>query len=118
MARTLGAKGKAKTEFDSRFDRACRKRIMGTDEAGKVKRFDLLELMIDIAAGKDQSEPWNKTDRLRAATALLDKRYANKRELSGEVEGAGMPSQVVISYDDSQRGKPVLAPVSTMGSKG
>ena len=118
MARTLGAKNKAKSEFDTRFDNACRKRILGVDENGKPIKFNLLELLIDIAAGLDTSEQWNKQDRLKASTALLDKRYANKREHSGQVDGSELPSQIVITYDDSQRGKPVLAPVSTMGTAG
>jgi len=118
MARTKGSKNKAKAEFDQKLDRACSKRIVGYDANGRPIKFDLVNLLIDVAAGVDETEKWSKGDRLSAAKALLDKRYPNKREHSGSIEGSEMPTQLVITYDDSQRGQPVPTPISTMGAKG
>ena len=115
MSKPIGTKNKAKAEFDARFDRACAKRVIkGRD--GLAVKFNLLDMLIDVAAGLDESEKWSKVDRLSAARALLDKRYANKRELSGEIGGAALPGEIRITYDDSQRDKPVLATVPTVGT--
>ncbi len=70
-----------------------------------------------IASGDDVSEDWTKDNRLEAAKVLLNKRYPNKRE-SGPQEVTGIPDQIQIVYDDTNRDKPVLSPVSTMGTKG
>ncbi len=114
--RTPGSTNKDKTSFDYLYDRACRKHIIGNDADGKPLYFDIVDTIVGICAGTDTSEDWTKADRLTAAKMIIDKRFASKREHTGDIDG--IPDRIVITYDDSQRAKPVLAPVSTMGTEG
>lgn len=103
--RPKGSRNKDKAEFDKKIDSALRKR-----------KLDICELLAMIAANDDPGQDWSTSERLQAIKIIVDKRFPAKR--ASETEHTGIPEQVVIRYDDSQRGKPVLAPVSTMGTEG
>lgn len=104
--RAPGSTNKDRTSFDYLFDKAS-----------KLHDFDIVDYLVGIASGDEKAEGFTKADRMTAAKMLLDKRFASKREHTGDID-SGIPDRIVISYDDSQRGKPVLAPVSAMDVKG